>query len=94
LFEFIDVEVERCETVEVFLGVADDEFEGPDFMITVSLIIADSADDALVDALGLEANEVENLPGMEVSPGALRVVELVAAHTIPILILLKASITI
>jgi hypothetical protein len=56
LFEFVDVKVERSETIEVFLRIVDDEFEGPDLMIAMSLVVANSANDALLNAFGFKAD--------------------------------------
>ena len=74
--DFFDVDGEGGESFEVLLGVVDDELEGFDLMGAMLLVVADAADDALLDALGLKADQVEGLPDMGASLGALGVLEL------------------
>jgi len=77
LLHFADIEVEGSETIQVLLRIVDDQLQGPYFVVAVGLVVANAADNALVDALGLDADQVEHLTCMVVAFGAFGVVELV-----------------
>lgn len=79
--DFLDVEGEGRESFEVLLGVADDELERTDLVVAVLLVVADAADHALLDALGLQAHHVEHLAHVAAALRALGVPELLARHT-------------
>ena len=79
--DLLDVEGEGRESFEVLLGVADDDFEGTDLVVAVLLVVADAADHALLDALGLQADDVEHLADVAAALRALGVSELLARHT-------------
>lgn len=72
--------MEGSQAVQILLRVADDQLERSDFVVTMGLVVAYPANDALLDALGFEADKIEDLSVVEVSPHTFRIVELVAAH--------------
>lgn len=45
-------------------------------MVAMLLVVADAADDTLLDALGLQADEVQHFPDVVFAPRALRVTKL------------------
>jgi hypothetical protein len=75
-FQFLDIESERCESLEILFGVADDHFEWLYLVRAVVLVIADAANNCFLDAFWLEAYQVQHLTHVAVAFSALRVVEL------------------
>ena len=69
--------MQRSESVKILLGVVYDEFEGTYLVVTVGLVIADATNNALLKALWLKTDQVEDFSCVEVSFGALWVVKLV-----------------
>ena len=55
------VDLQGGQLFQVVLGVVDDHFQGFDFVRFVLLVVAEAANDALLDALGLDADQVERL---------------------------------
>lgn len=73
--QLLDVEREGGQRLEVLGGMADDQLQRTDLVGTVLLVVADAADHRLLDALGLEADQVQDLPHVAVALGAFGVVE-------------------
>lgn len=78
--DLLDIERERRQSFEVLLGVADDELERPYLMVAMLLVVADAADHALLNALGLKADDVQDLADVAAALRALGVMELLTGH--------------
>lgn len=76
VFDFGGVDVHGSELFEVVFGVVDDDFEGFDLVIFVVLVVADAADDTVVDAVGFEADNVEDFSDMVAAFSAFGVPEM------------------
>ena len=63
---------------KVFFGLGDDHFKRFDFVIFMMFIKTDAANDAVVDTLGFEAHQVENLANMVSAFAAVWVFELLS----------------
>jgi hypothetical protein len=66
--------------LQVLLGVVDDEFQRFDLMFSMLLVETHAADHALLHALRLQADQVEDLAGVALAFGALWVFELQGHH--------------
>ncbi len=67
--------------LQILAGVVYDDLEGLDFVGFMVLIVADPTNHAVLDALGLDADQAERLSCVELSLLALRIFEGLARGT-------------
>lgn len=76
-----DIKSERRQSFEVLLGVANDQLERAYLMVAMLLVVADAAYHALLNALGLKADHVQDLADVTAALRALGVSELLTGHS-------------